>query len=417
MASLDDFLAEATTDGPGSQRRLPGCVLAAYKDGVTHYKSFGVKSLNPSSLCFDEPLSIDTCMWVASCTKLMTGIAALQCVEKGLLTLDDDISTVLPEWKEREVLLGFDEVTGAPLLEKAQGKLSLRMLLTHSSGLGYAFMEPELARYIKYKVERGWVVESELLCPDDPVPLLFHPGTSWKYGLGTDWAGKMVERATGLRLGDFMAQNIWQPLGMTLTSFRLLERPDIQARQAELSVRAADGGVAPHPAPFMPVDTPADHGGGGAYSCPRDFFQVLVACAAGDPKLLSPAGYELLCEPSLPAAAAAQFRETRAAQYEAAEAAAEAMGLRMPIPAPARVSWAPGGMVVAAAGDVPGGRRAGSISWGGLPNLSWVVDRASGVAFLYASQLLPPGDKLTAQVVRQLEAEVYSGKFFEGAVK
>lgn len=93
----------------------------------------------------------------------MTAIAALQCVEKGLLNLDDDISTVLPEWKEREVLLGFDEATGSPLLEKAEGKISLRMLLTHSSGLGYTFMEPQLARYIKYKTERGWKIESELL--------------------------------------------------------------------------------------------------------------------------------------------------------------------------------------------------------------------------------------------------------------
>lgn len=242
--------------------------------------------------------------------------------------------------------------------------------------------------------------------------MLFNPGTSWKYGIGSDWAGKMVERVTGLSLGDFMYQNIWQPLGMTLTSFRLLERPDIQARQADLSVRGAGGAVFPHPAPFMPVDTPTDHGGGGVYSCPRDFIKVLVACVTSDPKLLTPASYDLLCEPSLSAESAANLNETRKAMYAAADAAVEAMGLRMPIPAPTHMSWAPGGMVVAK--DVPGGRKAGSISWGGLPNLSWVVDRASGVALLYASQLLPPGDKLTAQVVRQLEAEVYSGKFFEG---
>ncbi|KAI1373876.1 putative D-aminoacylase, partial [Hypoxylon crocopeplum] len=410
MLSFDDFLVEATTAGRGRQRRLPGCVLAAYKDGATHYKCFGTKSLDPSSLCFDEPLSIDTCMWVASCTKLMTAIAALQCVEKGLLSLDEDISTVLPEWKEREVLLGFDEATGSPLLEKVEGKISLRMLLTHSSGLGYAFIDPEFARYIKYKTERGWELESELLCPNDPVPLLFKPGTSWKYGIGTDWAGKMVERVTGLSLGGFMDQNIWQPLGMTSTSFRLLERPDIHARQADLSIRGTDGLLSPHPEPFFPQDTPTDHGGGGVYTCPQDFVKVLAACTTSDPKLLTPASYDLLCEPSLPAKSAAKFQEMRTVMYAAADAAAEAMGTPMAIPAPARVSWAPGGMVVTE--DVPGGRKSGSISWGGLPNLSWVVDRASGVALFYASQLLPPGDALTAQIVRRLEAEVYSGRFF-----
>lgn len=93
----------------------------------------------------------------------MTAIVALQCVEKGLLSLDDDISRVLPEWKEREILLGFDDTTGEPLLEKTDEKMSLRMLLTHSSGLGYAFMNDDFAKYIKYKVERGWKVESQLL--------------------------------------------------------------------------------------------------------------------------------------------------------------------------------------------------------------------------------------------------------------
>ncbi|KAI2629950.1 putative D-aminoacylase [Hypoxylon sp. NC1633] len=413
MPSFDDFLVEVTTSGDGRERRLPGCVLVAYKDGATHHKSFGTKSIDPNSPRFDEPLSIDSCMWVASCTKLMTAIAVLQCVERGLLSLDDDISTVVPEWKEREILLGFDETTGAPLLEKAEGKISLRMLLTHCSGLGYAFMEPDFARYIKYKILHGWVIESELLCPADPVPLLYKPGTDWKYGIGTDWAGKLVERATGLSLGDFMDKNIWKPLGMTSTSFRILERPDISARQADLSVRVADGVLSPHAKPFFPVDMPTDHGGAGVYSCPRDFIKVLATCAASDPKLLSPASYDLLCEPSLPAESAAKFQATRSATYAMADAAAEKAGTPMAIPAPSRMSWAPGGML--ATEDVPGGRRAGSISWGGMPNLSWVVDRVSGVALFYASQLLPPGDALTSRIVRRLEAEVYSGEFFDGA--
>ena len=93
----------------------------------------------------------------------MTAIAALQCVEKGLLALDDDISTVLSEWQDRDLLLGFDPSTNEPLLEKIEDKISLRMLLTHSSGLGYAFIDAEFAQYIKYKIERGWNIESELL--------------------------------------------------------------------------------------------------------------------------------------------------------------------------------------------------------------------------------------------------------------
>lgn len=210
-----------------------------------------------------------------------------------------------------------------------------------------------------------------------------------------------------------MDQHIWQPLGMAAATFRILDRPDIRARQAEMSIRDADGNLGPHPKPYFPEDTTVDHGGGGVFTNPRDFFKVLVACVNSDPVLLTRASYDLLCEPSLPATAEAAFQELRARSLEAANAAAEQRGTPMSIPGAQKPTWALGGMLNV--DDVPGGRRAGTIAWGGLPNLSWTVDRAAGVAVLYASQLLPPGEPLTAWVVRQLEAEVYSGAFFQGA--
>lgn len=229
----------------------------------------------------------------------------------------------------------------------------------------------------------------------------------------------MVERVTGLRLNEYMDQHIWQPLGMTSTSFRLPSRPDIRAQQAELTVRSpADGSLAPSPAPFFfPETTQADHGGAGTYSCARDYIKVLIACATSDPNLLTPESYDALCAPGLSDAAAATFQEFQAARFAADDAVAvELTGAAAAVPAPSRgsVSWAPGGMVVTE--DVPGGRRAGSVSWGGLPNLSWTVDRKSRTALLYASQLLPPGDTFTRLMVRNFEGEVYSGKFFEGGV-
>lgn len=94
-----------------------------------------------------KALTHNSTMWIASCTKLMTTIAALQCVEKGLLSLDDDISAVLPEWKERQLLAGFDEEKGVPILKQSTKKLTLRHLLTHSSGMGYEFISPDLMRW------------------------------------------------------------------------------------------------------------------------------------------------------------------------------------------------------------------------------------------------------------------------------
>jgi CubicO group peptidase (beta-lactamase class C family) len=135
-------------------------------------KCYGTQSVDLSSPLFDKPLSLDTTMWVASCTKLMTAIAALQCVEKGLLSLDDDISTVLPEWKERSVLVGFEgeSADSKPILEKATGKMSLQMLLSHQSGLGYPFMRQDLQQFIDYERNRG-TIKSELIVgrPSDPL--------------------------------------------------------------------------------------------------------------------------------------------------------------------------------------------------------------------------------------------------------
>lgn len=89
-------------------------------------------------------------MWLASCTKLQTTVAALQCVERGLLTLEDDPSQILPNWNTPDVLVGFDETTDQPLFKKPDNPITLRMLLTHSSGLALEQSSPLLLR-LKHK--------------------------------------------------------------------------------------------------------------------------------------------------------------------------------------------------------------------------------------------------------------------------
>jgi len=98
-------------------------------------------------------MSLDTTFWIASCTKLLTTVAALQCVEKGLLSLDTDVSDILHEWKTSEILTGFDE-SGEPQLSKATNTITLRQLLTHSSGMGYDFLSPELAKWRRWRGEK-----------------------------------------------------------------------------------------------------------------------------------------------------------------------------------------------------------------------------------------------------------------------
>jgi len=89
----------------------------------------------------------DTAFWIASCTKLITTIAALQCVERGQLAFDDDVSTILHELKSPDILVGFNEQTGGPILKKAQEFITLRQLLTHSCGNVNDVLSPEIKKW------------------------------------------------------------------------------------------------------------------------------------------------------------------------------------------------------------------------------------------------------------------------------
>jgi CubicO group peptidase (beta-lactamase class C family) len=144
MEALDETF-QAATRGPN--RFTAGAVLTTANRDTTWTKSFGGVSAQDGAADMKD----DTLMWVASCTKLMTTVAAMQCVEKGLFTLDENISRVLPEWKSPDILTGFDDKTGEPLLRKATKAITLRHLLTHSSGMGYDMFNPLLLALRKYQ--------------------------------------------------------------------------------------------------------------------------------------------------------------------------------------------------------------------------------------------------------------------------
>src|ERR1700761_7598471 len=135
---------QAATRGPS--RITPGVVLASSNQDTTWTKSFGAVSIEDGAADMKD----DTIMWIASCTKLMTTVAVMQCVEKGLFTLDEDISRILPEWKSPDILTGFEK-TGEPILRKATKIITARQLVTHSSGMGYDVFNPQLIALRKYQ--------------------------------------------------------------------------------------------------------------------------------------------------------------------------------------------------------------------------------------------------------------------------
>lgn len=140
MPTFEDTLTELTCPGP--KRTLSGVTFyAATKDGTVYDRSFGTRSIADSN-----PMSSDDIMWLASSSKLITSIAALQLIEAGKLDLDADVAEVLPELLNGiGVLHGFDE-QGKEILEPSKEQVTLRRLLSHQSGFSYAFIFPDTAR-------------------------------------------------------------------------------------------------------------------------------------------------------------------------------------------------------------------------------------------------------------------------------
>ena len=161
----------------GPYRVCAGVALATANRKTSSTKPFGRVSIEEGAADMKE----DTLMWSASCTKLMTTVAAMQCVEKGLFTLDDDISRILPDWKSPDILTGLDEKTGAPLLRKSTRTITLRQLLTHPSGMGSDSFNPHLVALRKYQSREPVTLTGRIV-----------------RGVGTIfWAGDSADRFSG----------------------------------------------------------------------------------------------------------------------------------------------------------------------------------------------------------------------------
>ncbi|KIW58924.1 hypothetical protein, variant [Exophiala xenobiotica] len=180
-------------------------------------------------------------------TKLLTALCALQLFERGALTLDADVSQHVPVLARQRILTGFSQDDGSPLLEQRGSPITMRHLLTHSSGAGYHFMDTRLKRYVEYTNREN---PADIIDDLFDLPLLHQPGAEWTYSSGITWAGKVVEKLTGQSLDTYMDSNIFKPLGITRIAFFLpaTHVSDIATRNA------ATGALAPGPPglPFLP---------------------------------------------------------------------------------------------------------------------------------------------------------------------
>jgi CubicO group peptidase (beta-lactamase class C family) len=250
-----------------------------------------------------KPLDLNTVMWVASCTKLMTSICAMQLVERGQLSLDDPVYKHIPELEARTVITGID-AEGKPTEQKHTTPMTLRHLLTHSSGLAYDQLHPLNIAWLTYHKRKP--SHSSNVIERFSSPLVAEPGTSWAYGPSLDYAGLLIERVSGMSLEQFMKENLWDPLGIKDMTFNPSERPDLKARLADMSLRGEDGKVAfseerlPYHDENMEFVTEC-MGGQGSFLSAEEYVKVLKAVlnADVDEKILKKETLEVFFKPQL----------------------------------------------------------------------------------------------------------------------
>ena len=367
--------------GRVSSREIPGVVaMAANEQSVVYRGGFGFRNLTTASR-----MSTDTVFRIASMVKLLTSVAALQLVERGKLELDEPAGNIDPTLGSAQVLGGFD-ANGIPQLRPAQKPITLRNLLTHTSGFSYLLWDPNVVRYLK-------VARSDPSYPR--TPLMFEPGSRWAYGGGLDRVGRMVEIASGQSLDRYFSDQITGPLAMNDTGFSLTGKQ--RERQASLHVRDANGKLLPQPLE-KPTFPKVISGGGGIYSTAPDYLTLLQALSNGGSfratTVLRPETVALMSVNQIGSLEAGILKTTN-----------PALSNDVDFFPGVRLRWGLGNMINI--DPVPGGRRAGSLTWAGLFNTYYWIDPTMRIAGLIMMQILPFADRQALKAYRQFERGIY----------
>ena len=334
-----------------------------------------------------EAMTTDTSVWIASMTKAVTGAVAMQLVERGAITLDEPLGDLVPYLGSVQVLDGFDD-DGTARLRPPTTPITLRRLLTHSSGFGYDWADPMLQRYAAAQptAEPGSTRSYEL-------PLLFDPGARWTYGIGIDWAGQVVEAITGRRLDAVIADEICAPLAMQATSFR---RTAVQQQGAAAIHLRTDGGLVPIPF-ALPEEPEMVMGGGGLYSTVTDYLRFTRMILNGGEL----DGVRVLTEATVAAMAGNHLEHGTAAGWSTCN---PIFSNDVDLESDGPQGWGLSFLINETMSAQ--GRSAGSLSWAGIANSYYWIDRTSGTTGVFATQVLPFYDPAARGAFLAFEAVV-----------
>jgi len=251
-----------------NHNEIPGAVACIVRDGrVIYHKAVGWRNL-AKQIAMEE----DDIFRMASMTKGLTAVAILQLCEKGLLFLDEDVSHYLPEFRNPQVLLKVLPDSGF-LSRPSDGEITIRQLLTHTSGIGYGFQDSSYnALIIKNNISEGFEDDDRTSLENIQrlarIPLLFEPGERYTYGLSYDVLGVVIEKVSGMRYDEYITKNILLPLGMVNSHFLVPEEK--KHRLVSVYQPSPEGnGVEPatYPDTIYPVIPTRRYFSGGADLC------------------------------------------------------------------------------------------------------------------------------------------------------
>lgn len=327
---------------------------------------------------------------MASSGKFITHIAALQCVQRGLITLDESVYPYLSELQHVKVL------SKQLKIQSQATPITLRHLLSHSSGIVHE-SEPLIKAWrviVKQEPKEVYhpcINYASLQASSDATaydtPLLFQPGEGWAYGTSVEWTAALVARVTNVPLGQYIKENIFDPLAMTSSIYNPQDHPDICARLLQLVRRDRDQ--------LLPVTYPLKE----LVSSLPDMTALLTDLLSYSSKLLKRELQDLLFVPQLsPQSEALEWIQKDTENYAAPAGIPPGMTI-----APVNHSLA----ALTVEEKLPLSHMpAGTVTWNGMPNLIWAMHQEKGIGMMFVTQLLPVDDEKTVKLAME---------FFRGA--
>lgn len=383
-AEIDDVLRQKS-----DAREIPGVVaIAASGSDILYQGAFGKRDLSKP-----DAMTADSVFWIASMTKAVTTAGAMQLVEQGKLSLDAPIGSLLPDLAKPQVLEGFD-AKGEPKLRPAKGAITLRQLMTHTAGFCYNMWNGELAVYLE---KAG--IPAITTCQNAALktPIMTDPGTRWEYGTNIDFVGKAVEAVSGKRLDAYLRDNLFAPLGMSDTGFKITD--SMRKRLVGMHARGEDGQLAA--IPFELEQEPEFHmGGGGLYSTAGDyikFTQMILNKGRGN-------GNQVLKAETVASMGQNHIGEL---QMTKMISALPMYTNDVDLFPDQMKKWGLSFMINTA--KTAEGRSPGSLFWAGLANTYYWIDPSRDVTGVILMQLLPFADAKCLEAFAAFERGVYSG--------